>query len=120
MKTIHKGDNMQITVDTSKDSKNDIRKVIGMLRHILDEDDTPLQEQQNQPTEPNSSSEPSGYVNMFAPNEGNETKPGTSVPTNTDIPQNVPLSEAVEGQTISQPEEPKEEQTNNGIRIIEY
>jgi len=68
---------MKITIDTKEDSPSDIRKIIALLSKMTEgdsghsrnifEDDTPILGS-SEPSEPSSSSEPSGtnaFANMF-------------------------------------------------------
>jgi hypothetical protein len=124
---------MQITVDTNKDSKEDIQKVIRLLNNMMGEEE-PVTNSVNE----NTMSDVLGFTENITSEPRQSEQPVASQPTQSGQPSNSgimnlfssgnekPLNEVVEQQQQNpQPKEaeqpqPKEEKTNNGIRIIEY
>lgn len=90
---------MKITIDTSQDSKEEIKKIINLLNHLIQE-----QTSVNQPVNQNfdSSPEQPGLMNLF----------------NTEKPLKEVVDEDEKKETVE--ESPKDENSDSGIKIIEY
>jgi hypothetical protein len=107
---------MKITIDTSVDSKDEIKKVINLLNHMVTSDvsavgnnTSSVNELDPDNTMQNSAQNTSnGFMNLFGSDESTPLK-------NVVDERKEPSS-----QNRDDASKPKEERTNNGIRIIEY
>ncbi|MFP4112136.1 MAG: hypothetical protein ACLFUO_03980 [Candidatus Woesearchaeota archaeon] len=118
---------MKITIDTSVDSKDEIKKVINLLSHMvghnisLNENSSSgssysqqsSQASYNQSDEKSSSSQNQGdgFMNLFGSGDSTPLKDVFESSQNHDVGSD---------QTSQPSQERKEDKTNNGIRIIEY
>lgn len=121
---------MKISIDTAKDTTEDIKKAINFLNHLVrsrenSQDFSRENVMQDASSGNDSYQEPkdnqgsNGFMNLFG--SGSESQESQEKETLREAvsPEDYPSQEKANQETHTE-EENKEEKNNNGVRIIEY